>query len=347
MLYKFSLNNKMLNNKKLNNKMLVLTLVITLFCSLLYGWVISRPASATNGEKLTITVKPGMTAQDIGRLLYTNGLIKNVTIFRIVAQQNGMENSLQAGDYAFTRGMMLQRIVEMLSKGEVAYRQITIPEGYTVEQIAKLIETEKLGSAAQIKSLAQSLAPYDYIGANNQPKVLYKSEGYIFPDTYQFSRNITEEEILRTMMAQFDKKFTPRMRERAGELNMSMSEVVILASLVEKEARLEEDRPIIAGVFLNRLKENMPLQSCATIQYILGYPKPELSVQDTEISSPYNTYQNMGLPPGPIANPGLASIQAVLYPAETDYLFFVADKQGAHHFSKTYEEHLSTIEQVR
>lgn len=115
---------------------------------------------------------------------------------------------------------------------------------------------------------------------------------------------------------------------------------------MEKEAQLPSDRPLIAGVFLNRLKQDMPLQSCATIQYILGYPKAELSVQDTEIASPYNTYQHMGLPPGPIANPGIAAINAVLQPEKTDYIYFVADAQGAHHFSKTYEEHLIAIEKV-
>jgi UPF0755 protein len=149
------------------------------------------------------------------------------------------------------------------------------------------------------------------------------------------------------MLRHFDSQFSPQMRARAQELGLSDQAVITLASLVEKEARLPEDRRIIAGVFLKRLRIGMPLQSCATIQYILGYAKPELTIEDTQIPSPYNTYLNLGLPPGPIANPGLASIQAVLYPAETNYLYFVADKNGAHHFSETYEEHLALIEQVR
>ena len=121
----------------------------------------------------------------------------------------------------------------------------------------------------------------------------------------------------------------------------------MLASLVEKEAQRPEEQAVIAKVFLNRLQQNMPLQSCATIQYLLGYPKEELSLQDTQIPSPYNTYLNPGLPPGPIANPGLGALKAALNPAQTDYLYFVADKQGKHHFSRTYEEHLAAIEQVR
>lgn len=130
-------------------------------------------------------------------------------------------------------------------------------------------------------------------------------------------------------------------------MGLSLRDVVIMASLVEKEAKLSEERPLIAGVFSNRVKQSMPLQSCATIQYILGYPKAELSIQDTQIASPYNTYQIMGLPPGPIANPGSAAIKAVLFSDQTDYLYFVADKEGRHHFSKTYEEHLVAINQVQ
>ena len=148
------------------------------------------------------------------------------------------------------------------------------------------------------------------------------------------------------MTKEFNDKLTEEMRERANQMGLSIRELVILASLVEKEAQVDEDRPIIAQVFMNRLKEHMPLQSCATIQYILGFPKPELSLQDTKIESPYNTYQNMGLPPGPIANPGVESIKAVLYSTPTDYLYFVADKNGKHHFSKTYEEHLLAIDRI-
>ena len=152
---------------------------------------------------------------------------------------------------------------------------------------------------------------------------------------------------MKMMAGQFDQGLTPALRERAVAMNLSIRELVILASLVEKEAQLEEDRPIIAQVFLNRLKAEMPLQSCATIQYILGNPKAELSIQDTKIESPYNTYLHQGLPPGPIGNPGLASIKAVLYSDPTDYMYFVADKDGRHHFSRTYEEHLTTIDKVQ
>ncbi|MDR3592985.1 MAG: endolytic transglycosylase MltG [Negativicutes bacterium] len=310
--------------------------------SLLYG--LSQPVSVTAESTVLVAVKPGMSTQQIGDLLSEQGLIKSALIFRVVAKMEGLANSLQAGEYAFSKAMTVSEIVARLARGETAYTQFTIPEGYTIEQIAKLLESKKLASAAKFKTAAAGYAPYGYMIA--PPEVTYKAEGYVFPDTYRVAAGISEEQLLKLMVGQFDDRFTPAMRQQAADLGLSLREAVILASLVEREAQVPQDRPVIAGVFLARLKLGMPLQSCATIQYILGYPKPELTVQDTEIPSPYNTYLNPGLPPGPIANPGMEAIKAVLNPARTDYLYFVADKNGAHRFSRTYEEHLASIDQI-
>ncbi|WP_285717238.1 endolytic transglycosylase MltG [Pelosinus sp. IPA-1] len=325
--------------------------ILLVFVFLCLGNVIYRltqPVNAPVAEKAVIVVKTGMAANEIGELLYQQGIIKSVLAFHAVAKMQGLANSLQAGEYVINKNMTIQQIVAMLAKGETVYQQITIPEGYTVDQIAKLIQEKQLGSAEKFKALAKksNVFSYPYM-MNYNANIVYKVEGYLFPNTYQISKGATEEQLLNMMLTQFDKEFSESMRERATAIGLSVKDVIILASLVEKEAQIEDDRPIIAGVFLNRLKQEMPLQSCATIQYILGYPKVELSVEDTEISSPYNTYQHMGLPPGPIANPGMAAINAVLYPKETSFIYFVADKQGTHHFSKTYEEHLAAIEQVR
>jgi len=311
--------------------------------SIVYG--LSQQVTSVTTEKYIIQVKPGMAARDIGELLYKQGIIKNVFLFQVVSKVQGMQNSLQAGEYVISNNMTMQQIIAMLGKGETTYQLITIPEGYTVEQVATSLQTKNIGSAATFKKIAEDFVPYAYMATQNVNAV-YKTEGYLFPDTYRIGKGATEEQILSMMTTQFDKQFDDTMRTRTAELGLSIREAVILASLVEKEAQLPEDRPIIAGVFLNRLKLDMPLQSCATIQYILGYPKAELTVRDTEIPSLYNTYLHPGLPPGPIANPGMAALQAVLYPKKTEYLYFVADKEGAHHFSKTYEEHLIAIEQV-
>jgi len=285
-----------------------------------------------------------MTTQDIGALLYRQGLIKDMFTFRLFAKLHGLEKSLKAGEYALSKSMNLLSIIKRLSSGQTVYQQITIPEGYTIDQIAELIGQRNLGNPDKFREAARTTVPVlnETVNANMK----YPVEGYAFPDTYHITRGTTEAEILAMMLKHFEEQFTEEMRQRAQEMGLSVHEVITLASLVEKEALLPEERPIIAGVFLNRLTLGMPLQSCATIQYILGYPKPELTIEDTKIPSPYNTYQNMGLPPGPIANPGLAAIKAVLYPANTKYLYFVADSQGKHHFSTTYEEHLAMVRQV-
>ena len=304
----------------------------------------SQPVNSTPGNPVIVNIKAGMSASEIGTLLYQHGLVKNITVFRIIVHAQRLENSLQAGEYSFTCNMKAQTIISMISKGEVAYQRFTIPEGLTIDSIAKLLEEKKLANADKFRAVAKDYLPFDYIQPNEA--ATYKPEGFLFPDTYQVPRNINENDLIRTMVSQFNSQFSQPLRQQAKQRGLSIREVIILASLVEKEARISSERPIIAGVFLNRLKQDMPLQSCATIQYVLGYPKLELTVRDTEISSPYNTYLNMGLPPGPIANPGMASIHAVLYPAETNYLYFVADQNGKHHFSKTYEDHLAAIDMV-
>ena len=331
--------------QKLMKFKLYIILALSILClgSVTYG--LTKSATSVATENFVILVKPGMVANDIGNLLYQQGAINSIFLFRVASKLAGMESSFQPGEYSFSKNMTVQQIVGMLARGETSYQQITIPEGYTVEQIAKLVQEKQLGNAGVLKKVAQSFVPYPYM-INTNSNVVYKSEGYMFPNTYRITKGMTEEQILSMLTIEFDKQFTESMRARATEMGLSIKDVIILASLVEKEAQLPSDRPIIAGVFLNRLKMQMPMQSCATIQYILGYPKAELSVQDTEIPSPYNTYQHMGLPPGPIANPGIAAIDAVLHPQKTDFLYFVADRQGAHHFSKTYEEHLIAIEQV-
>mgnify|MGYP003585134286 CR=1 FL=1 len=320
----------------------VLVCLGLLFGVFVYG--MSQPASAVPGEPVSIVIKPGMSAAEIGTLLHDNGLIKNITVFRLIVHAQRLESSLQAGEYAFTRNMKIPAIIAMIAKGEIAYQQFTVPEGLTVNEVARLLAEKKVADADKFSKAAAEFPLPDYVVFSDQAS--FKLEGYLFPDTYRVPRGATEETIVRTMVGQFNKQLTPELRAKAKEQGLSIRDTIILASLVEKEARFADERPIIAGVFLKRLKEEMPLQSCATIQFILGYPKPELTVKDTEIVSPYNTYLNAGLPPGPIASPGLSSIKAVLSPAMTEYLYFVADKNGKHHFSRTYSEHLAAIDRI-
>lgn len=334
----------MLNNLISKQVIVGILAVFILSLSIILGWIFSQPAG-TGKEPVLITIKAGTPAKVIAENLEGRNLIKSSLVFRVAAKIEGMDNSLQAGEYAISPNMSVRQILLMMSQGQTAYQQITIPEGYTVDQVAELLGEKKLANPDKFKSLAKKYAPYPYMQPN--PNTKYSAEGFIFPDTYRLAKGISEEEILVMMVKQFDSKFTPEIRQRANDLGISLRDVIIMASLVEKEAKLSEERSIIAGVFANRIKLGMPLQSCATIQYILGYPKAELTINDTQIASPYNTYQIPGLPPGPIANPGIASIKAVLFADKTEYLYFVADKQGKHHFSKTYEDHLAAISQVQ
>lgn len=323
--------------------------LLFIFMIFTYGYMHQSHTAAASNEQskvksVYIRVKPGMDAEKIANLLRDRKVIDNVYMFRIMAKVEGLDNNLKTGDYQLQTNMTYKEILEVLASGKTATMSIMIPEGYNVEQIAKTLQDKGIVNAKDFEKAATDFAPYDYITKANDVK--YRVDGFLFPDTYEIAGDFTATDILTLMAKEFDHKLTPEMRSRADAMNLSIRELVILASLVEKEAQVEEDRPIIAQVFMNRLREKMPLQSCATIQYILGNPKAELSIQDTQIKSPYNTYLNMGLPPGPIANPGIASIKAVLYSEPTDYLYFVADKYGKHHFSKTYQEHLQTIDRV-
>jgi len=220
----------------------------------------------------------------------------------------------------------------------VLFHRVTIPEGYTVTQIEEILAEKGIVDRTRFREALKSedfSLPY-LSPAPRDPRHL---EGFLFPATYEFPAGLAEKEIIGLMLQRFDAVLTPELQRRSQAMGLSVREVVTLASLVEREARLDEERPIIAAVFLNRLRRGMRLESCATIQYILGKQKEKLTYRDLQIPSPYNTYLHDGLPPGPIANPGLASIKAVLYPAEVDYLYFVARGDGSHYFSRTLGEH--------
>ncbi|MBO4780215.1 MAG: endolytic transglycosylase MltG, partial [Selenomonadaceae bacterium] len=221
----------------------------------------------------------------------------------------------------------------------------TIPEGFGVKEIAERLQNLDLAEKDEFLKAAADFAPYDYM--KKRENVFYAAEGFLFPDTYAVESDMEVNEILDLMAKTFDDKLKPYMRKQAAEMGLSIYDLIILASLVEREVRFPEDRPIVAQVLLKRLKLNMPLQTDATLQYLMDTPKEDVSIADTQIDSPYNTYQHMGLPPGPIANPGMASIEAVLHPADTEYLYFVADRRGHNHYATTYEEHLNLVNQYR
>lgn len=297
------------------------------------------------GENIYMVVKPGTTASEISDRLMQLGVIDSRLRFWWLMKLQGDASKFKTGTYAFTPHMDEQAVLDKLVAGDTTVVKFTIPEGFGIKEIAKRLADEGLVDEQEFLAEAKDFAPYDYM--KKRPNVRYAAEGYLFPDTYVIHSDVSAEGIMKMMVEDFDTRLTPALRQQAAAKGLSIHDLITLASLVEKEARYDEDRPIIAQVFFKRLQMGMPLQSDTTLQYLMAGPKEDVSIEDTKIDSPYNTYQHEGLPPGPIASPGMKSILAVLNPANTDYLYFVADRQGHNHYSQTYDEHLAIVEQVR
>lgn len=329
----------------------VLPFFLGIFLVVVVGayWVLNYTGSnkdLATGSPYLITVEPGMTTADIANLLHKQKLVKTPEAFRLEAKFRGLERDLQAGRYEITAGMSNSEIVEVLSKGQVQRVRFTVPEGFTVVKTAKKIEAEGLGSAEKFIEAARNYTPYPYMETSD-PNVIYKAEGFIFPSTYMFDIGMNEKDMLAMMVKEFNTQMNKEnIPEEVEKQKMSIRDLVNMAALVEMEAVFKEEQPRIAGVFLRRLEIYMPIQSDTTIQYILGTQKEEITIADTRIQNPYNTYQNPGLPPGPISSPGMSAIKAVLNPEKTEYLYFVAEKDGHHRFTKTYAEHLKAIEDI-
>ncbi len=300
------------------------------------------------GDNISVQITSGMSTAEIAQSLQEKKIINSGLGFRILARLQGYDTEFKEGIYYFRSDTRASEVLHSLVSGPTAsVVRVTIPEGYTVDDIGRLLEEKGLVPKDEFCAAAKDFMPYDYMREAKEHKdIKYAAEGFLFPDTYDFDKGYTATEIMQIMADNFDKKLTADMRQRAEAENLSIFKLIVMASLVEKEAKYEEDRPIIADVFFKRLQDNMPLQSDATIQYALDEHKEEFTIEDTKHDSPYNTYQHNGLTPGPIGNPGIASIEAVLHPADTDYLYFVADSEGHNHYSVTYDEHMETIKQI-
>ncbi len=336
-----------------NKNIIVLSIILIAIIALVisgktyYTNSLKPVASGTDVITKTIEIPKGSNIKHISKILKDEKLIRNNDIFNLYCKLNKMDGKLKAGTYKISSNQSVSQIIEKLvsGKGEFDTVRFTIPEGYEIRQIIDKLEEQGLINRETFeKEIKEANFDFSFI-ADNQ-SVGYKLEGYLYPDTYEIFKGDSERRIIEIMLQRFDKVFTEEYKQRAKELNMSINDVITLASIIEREAKLDSDRKIISGVFYNRIKKQMMLQSCATVQYILKDRKEVLLYKDLEVESPYNTYKHQGLPPGPIASPGLESIQAALYPEQTDYLYFVADKDGSHVFTKTYKDHLNAQNKI-
>lgn len=302
-----------------------------------------KPVSDSTQTRVFV-IEQGMNAKEVALSLEGDNFIRNAKAFELLCKLEKADAKIMAGVYNLNSSMSSKEILSALLKGPIPdVVKITIPEGYTLEEILDVLVANGLGTKQEFYQAMHSLDTDDYEFLKDVPMTEKRLEGFLFPDTYLFAKDSEPKAILAKFLDRFERELTEETVARLKQLNISIYTWVTKASIVEREAAKAEERPLIAGVFENRLNNGMALESCATVQYILNERKPILSYDDIAIDSPYNTYKYSGLPPGPIANPGHASLNAVLYPAKTDYLFFVAKSDGSHAFAVTYKEHLKNV----
>ena len=306
----------------------LIVILFLLFGSLAVWWLNGiAPANTHDTTVQSFTVTKGEGVRQIANNLKTNGLIKDPIVFYFLIKQQHLDGKIQAGDFALSPSMSATQIAKTLQSATNDIR-ITIPEGKRAEEIADILQ-------AHVSMYQPSWR--DTLVAN---------EGYLFPDTYSFTKDTDIDTIVKTMRDNFETKYASI--PQGSRSKYSKRDLVIIASMVEREARFQEDRPLVASVIFNRLDAGMPLDLDATVQYAIGnaadwWPTLTRAAKTVAPNSPYNTYTNAGLPPGPISNPGLTVLQAVVNAPETDYLFYVSDSSGHNHYSKTLEEHIANI----
>jgi len=297
-------------------------------------YVLTGPVPSTNESVRAVVIRPQTGAFDIANALKEAHVIRSRVAFVVVAVARGTQRRLLAGEYEFVPGLSLLEVVRLIEQGKGLVNQVTIPEGFAARQIAGLLYEKGLVDQDRFMALLRDRRLLQQYGVDGS-----SLEGYLFPDTYRLVRGLSEEVIIGLMVRRFGEVFGPVERARAMALKMSVAEVITLASLIEREAKADEERPLVSSVFHNRLRLGMPLQSDPTVLYGLSRFNGKLTRTNLRAPSPYNTYLHRGLPPGPIANPGRASVMAALYPASSRYLYFVSRNDGTHAFSNTLQEH--------
>ncbi len=313
-------------------------LVLAFVAAWLYLWVAPAPILAPPGQ---VSIEKGQSFRSVARQLKAAGVVRSSTALLIYGEWTGKARRIQPGDYEFKGGERIPDVMRHLVNGDFISIVVTIPEGLTVHQIAERLATTGLICQPDFENAAHDGPLIVALGL--QP---LGAEGYLFPATYKFSPRAKLNDVLSAMLMRFFQVLTPQAEERMFELGLTPRELVTMASIVEKEAKIPGERKLIASVFYNRLRLGMPLQSDPTAEYSFE-GESESAAAAVRVPSTFNTYSFAGLPPGPIANPGQRSIEAALYPAQSDYLYFVARDDGTHVFSKSYQEHQKAIAMLR
>jgi UPF0755 protein len=306
---------------------------------------VDRRFKGYEGAEQFVEVPSGAGPAAIGRRLVETGVVRDALTWRIAVFKSGEARVLKAGEYRFTGELRPADVIAKLARGEVYLRPVTFPEGLTIQEMGQLFESRGFGAAASFEAAARNAK----LVATLDPAAP-DLEGYLYPETYPLPRRANADLLVRSMVSRFEQIFGPDLRQAAAARGQTVREVVTLASLVEKETARPEERSTVAAVYLNRLKIGMGLQCDPTVIYALqkaGRYTGNLTRADLAFDSPYNTYKYAGLPPGPIAAPGRPSLEAVLKPAEVNYLYFVSRNDGSHVFSSTYDEHRAKVREFQ
>jgi len=330
-----------IGNNKRRLLFLLPALMLLLAAAVCLYLLLSPPARRT--ADVSLTIPRHASSAVIGDILYAKGLIRSPLVFNLYVRCTGVDGQLKAGLYHLSAGLSLPRLTNLLIQGPPDAREFTIPEGFTLSQIADLLAQKGLTTRqAFFQAVARDQFPYPFL--SGLPSGPHRLEGYLFPDTYKVGSDISTYDLIDMMLGQFDYEIKKlHYARRAAAAGLTLHQAVIIASMVEKEAKVDRERPLIAGVIENRLRRGMPLQVDATVEYALGGNRAKLYYKDLRVNSPYNTYKITGLPPGPIACPGTASLLAAVEPARTDYLYYVAKPDGTHAFATTLAQHEANI----
>ena len=307
-----------------------------------YGRTQLEPAATEPAPRL-FDVHPGNTFASVARRLEDEELIRDARLATWLARYNEMDGRLHVGQYELSPHQSTQEILEVITQGQVKTWRVTLPEGSRAEEIAERLAASGLVDGEQFKAALRNHALAEELDV---PTTDF--EGYLYPDTYWLPQGLSPEEVVRILVGQFDRVWEAEIRTQAEETGLSRNEVVTLASIVEKETAAPPERARIAAVFLNRLRKGMRLETDPTVIY--GIEEFDGNLRRKHLRdkrNPYNTYQHFGLPPGPIANPGLAALRSVVNPEETDYLYFVSRNDGTHVFSRTYGEHTKAVDEYQ
>jgi UPF0755 protein len=308
--------------------------------------LVLAPAGGSKGEVVTFVVEEGSTFRRVASDLEEEGLIRSSRVFGVWARVKGQDRTIRSGEYELHRGVSAAATLEALVSGSILTRAVTLPEGLTRTQTLEALTRGLELDAAELDSLTRRPAPELRARLGLEEGVTL--EGYLFPETYRFAKGVSGRSVVETLVRTFEAAVDDSMLTRAGELGLSLHEVVTLASIVEAEAVLDHERPEIAAVYTNRIRKGWKLEADPTVAYALDKIGDRLTYRDLEVDSPYNTYRNAGLPPGPINSPGRASLRATLWPdPDSEAMYFVADGDGGHRFSRTWEEHQAAVRQYR